>query len=81
MILFLSVVSIFLPVTTLIIGFYAGFNIGKDKELPQIKTPSAIKEEREAEAEVVRKQDELEAYLDNIENYPDKQKDIPEEFV
>ena len=34
-----------LPVITMITGFYFGFRIGKDKEIPEVKTPKKIIEE------------------------------------
>lgn len=79
--LILDFFAIIFPVATLIAGFYAGYKIGSDKELPDIKTPTQVKEEKQAKAEAIKEQNEIDAYLDNIENYPYNQKDIPGESI
>ena len=77
-----------LPIITLIVGFYFGFHIGKDKEIPkvEIKTPVEIVEEhKEKKKERARKtkqkqdEEELEAYLGNLDRYPYDQVKIDKE--
>lgn len=65
-----------LPVITMITGFYFGFRIGKDKEIPEVKTPKKIIEEYKEEKKEKETKKQLETYIANIDNYPNNQKEI-----
>lgn len=70
-----------LPVITLIIGFYFGFRIGKEKEIPKVNPIETIKENVEiAKEEKKAKKDKkiLDQYIENLDNYPNNQKPIKE---
>lgn len=72
----INLIYTILPIITMIIGFYFGFNIKKTDELPEIKTPMKIIEEKKEEKKIKAKKTETEKYLENIENYPYNQKDF-----
>ena len=72
----INLIYTILPIVTLIIGFYFGFNLKKTNELPEIKTPVKIIEEKKEQAQIKQKQNELETYMQNIDNYPNNQKDF-----
>ena len=63
-----------LPTITLIVGFYIGFSIKKEDKFPPIKIIKEKQEEKEKAQEIKA----LETYMENIDNYPDNQKDIKE---
>lgn len=74
-----------LPIITLIVGFYFGFKIGKENEIPktEVKSPIKIMQEYKEKKEEKKKADEEEqlkaemtTYLENIDNYPFNQKKI-----
>lgn len=67
-----------IPIIAFIIGFSFGFTIRKEDKLPEIKSPAKIIKERKQEAEEERKRSIEEQYLENIDNYPNNQKDIKE---
>lgn len=82
----INIVYTVLPIITLIMGFYFGFRIGKDKEIPEVKTPVQIveehkekKEERKRKAKQKEDEKELEIYLGNIDRYPYNQVKIDKE--
>ena len=74
----INVISMIMPVITMIMGFYFGYRIGKDHEIPEveIKTPMEIVEEIKEKHEEKEFQDDLADYIDNIDNYPYNQKQI-----
>ena len=65
----ISIFYTILPIVTMIIGFYFGFNLKKDK-LPEVKTPSKIIKEHKEQKQMEEEQSELQQYLANIDNYP-----------
>lgn len=67
-----------LPTITLIVGFYIGFSINKEDKLPEIKSPIKIIKEKQEQKEKAQEIKALETYMENIDNYPDNQKDIKE---
>ncbi len=67
-----------LPTITLIVGFYIGFSIKKEDKLPEIKSPLKIIKEKQEQKEKAQEIKALETYMENIDNYPDNQKDIKE---
>lgn len=64
-----------LPIITLIVGFYFGFKIGKQNEIPkvEIKTPKKIIDDCKKEKKTQKDNEELEQYLANIDNFPNNQ--------
>lgn len=79
----ISIFNTLLPIVTLIVGFYFGFRIGKDKEIPEVEVNPVkiVKEEIEqAKEEKKAKQEKevLEQYIENIDNYPHNQVKIKE---
>ena len=84
----INIVYMIMPVITLIIGFYFGFRIGKDKAIPkvEIKTPTEIIEEHKDKKDAIKRKEqqkkeeaELEAYLGNLDRYPYNQVKINKE--
>jgi hypothetical protein len=67
-----------LPVIFFIAGFCFGFNIRKKDELPKIKTPVEVIEEHKEKVKIKEEASKLNAYLENIDNYPHNQKTIKE---
>ncbi len=65
-----------LPIITMIIGFYFGFRIGKDKEIPEIKTPVQVINEYKEEKREKDIQNQYNTYLSNIDNYPYNQQEV-----
>lgn len=75
----ISLIYTLLPIVALMIGFYFGYRLGKDKELPkvEIKTPvqvitEKIEEKREKE-QAKKDEEEINTYLSNLDNYPNNQ--------
>jgi hypothetical protein len=65
----------------LIIGFYFGFKIGKEKEIPTINPVKIVKEEvkqAKEEKKHEREKEVFEQYLENLDSYPNNQKKIKE---
>ena len=60
-----------LCILCLCIGFYFGFRIGKEKEIPKvkIKAPSQIIKEHKANKEEEKEMNRLNTILNNIDNY------------
>ena len=82
----INIVYTILPIITLIVGFYFGFRIGKDKEIPKVKTRVQIVEEHKEKKEARKRREkqkedeqELEAYLGNLDRYPYNQEKIDKE--
>lgn len=65
-----------LPIITMIIGFCFGFYLKGKDELPKIKTPKEMIQDKKKQVEVKEQENELKQYLENIENYPNFQKDF-----
>ena len=78
----MNLIYMILPTITLIVGFYIGFTVKKEDKLPEIKNPVEVIRE-DIKVKKQQKQEEKESkilddYMDNIDNYPDNQKDIKE---
>ena len=71
----INLIYTILPIVTMIIGFYFGFNINKDGKLPEVKTIGEIMDEKKTKKKIKAKETETEIYLENIDNYPKNQKD------
>lgn len=70
-----------IPIICLILGFYFGFRIGKEKEIPTVNPVKIVKEEVEQAKEEKKSKKEkeiLEQYIENLDNYPNNQKKIKE---
>ncbi len=65
-----------LPIITMIFGFYFGFKIGKNKEIPEIKTPMQAINEYQEEKKEKEIQNQYNTYLSNIDNYPYNQQEV-----
>ena len=80
----INLIYTLLPIIALMIGFYFGYRIGKDKELPrvEIKTPvqvitEKIEEKREKE-QAKKDEEEINQYLSNLDNFPNNQRRFKE---
>lgn len=73
-----NLISAIIPSLCICIGFYFGFKIGKEKEIPKIKTIKEVVEEKKEIAEEKKEKNIMSDYLSNIDNYPHNQKDIKE---
>ena len=78
----MNLIYMILPTITLIVGFYIGFTVKREDKLPEIKNPvEAISDnikEKKKKREEEKETRILDAYMDNIDNYPYNQKDIKE---
>ena len=74
----INLIYTILPIISFIIGFSFGFTIKRDDKLPEIKTPTQIIHEKKEEKKAEQKKRVLDQYLENIDNYPNYQKDIKE---
>ena len=79
----INVILYITPIITLIVGFYFGFRIGKDKDIPKVEVNplKIVKEEIEQakeEKETKKEREILEQYMENIDNYPKNQIRIKE---
>lgn len=74
----INVIYTILPVISMIIGFYFGYRLGKDKEIPQIeiKNPVEIVEDIMEKHESKEFNNDLEDFMTNLDNYPNNQKKI-----
>lgn len=74
----INFIYMILPIISMMIGFYFGYRIGKDKEIPkiEIKTPVEIIEEHKEKRKEKVETEELDAYLANIDSFPNNQKKI-----
>ena len=67
-----------LPIITLIVGFYFGYRIGKDKEIPKVELNPVkviaknVEDKRERE-QAKKDAEEIDTYLSNLDNYPNNQ--------
>ena len=71
----INLIYTLLPIIALMIGFYFGYRIGKDKEIPrvEIKTPVQIIEEHKEKKQEKIENEELDQFLSNINNFPNNQ--------
>lgn len=77
----INIILYITPIITLIVGFYFGFKIGKEKEIPEINPVKIVKENIEQakeEKETKKEREILEQYMENIDNYPRNQIRIKE---
>lgn len=74
----INLIYTLLPIITMIIGFYFGFNLKKEDKLPEIKTPIQIIEEQKKKKKENKENEELETFISNIDNYPENQQKIKE---
>ena len=76
----INVIYMIMPIITMIMGFYFGYRIGKDKELPkvEIKTPVQIIEEHKEKKQEKIENEEIDQYLSNIDNFPNNQRRFKE---
>ena len=79
----INVILYITPIITLIVGFYFGFRIGKDKDIPKVEVnPLKIVKENieqaKEEKESKKEREILEQYMENIDNYPRNQIRIKE---
>lgn len=79
----ISIFNTLMPIVTLIVGFYFGFRIGKDKDIPKVEVnPVKIVKENieqaKEEKETKKEREILEQYMENIDNYPRNQIRIKE---
>lgn len=75
----INLIYTLLTILCLCIGFYFGFKIGKNSEipdLPKIKTPKQIIKEKKEEKQEEEKLNEMNRFLENIDNFPNNQKDF-----
>lgn len=74
----INLVYVIMPIVAMMIGFYFGYRIGKDKEIPEvtIKTPTEIVEEIKENREIKDFDRDLQDFMGNIDNYPYNQKQI-----
>ena len=77
----ISIFNTLLPIISLIVGFYFGFRIGKEKEIPTINPVKIVKQEvkqAKEEKKATKEKETLNQYIENIDNYPNNQKEIKE---
>ena len=76
----INLIYTLLPIIALMIGFYFGYRIGKDKEIPRvkIKTPVQIIEEHKEKKQEKIENEEIDQYLSNIDNFPNNQRRFKE---
>jgi hypothetical protein len=67
-----------LPIIALMIGFYFGYRIGKDKEITKVELNPVkviaknVEDKRERE-QAKKDAEEIDTYLSNLDNYPNNQ--------
>lgn len=76
----MNLIYTIMPIVSLMVGFYFGYKIGKDHEIPkvEVKTPGKIIEEHKEKKKEKKETEELEQYLSNIDNFPRNQKRFKE---
>ena len=74
----INLIYVIMPIIAMMVGFYFGYRIGKDKEIPEvtIKTPTEIVEEIKENREIKDFDRDLQDFMGNIDNYPYNQKQI-----
>ena len=72
----MNILVMILPTITFLVGFYFGFNVKGDK-LPEVN-PVKIVEKKKEEKIQEKKKAAIDQYLENIDNYPNNQKEIKE---
>ena len=74
----INLIYTILPIIALMIGFYFGYKIGKDKEIPKVELNPVkviaknVEDKRERE-QAKKDAEEIDAYLSNLDNYPNNQ--------
>lgn len=75
----INLIYTLLPIIALMIGFYFGYRIGKDKELPKVEIKSPVQaitehiEDKREKAQARKDEEEINQYLSNIDNFPNNQ--------
>lgn len=72
----MNILIMVLPTITFIVGFYFGFNCKADK-VPEINPVKIVEKKKEEKQQEIKKA-ALDQYLENIDNYPNYQKEIKE---
>lgn len=80
MIQMINFIFMILPTIMFIVGFYLGVSIKINEKLPEIKTPMQIIEEKKVENKEKKEKEVMDLYLENIDNYPNNQKEIKEQI-
>ena len=69
----MEIFNIILPIITLIFGFYAGFKLAKEKELPKvpekIKHPIEEIKKNKDEKEIIEEIKEIQTDLETLDNF------------
>lgn len=74
----INLIYTILPIIALIVGFYFGYKIGKDKEIPKVELNPVkviaknVEDKRERE-QAKKDAEEIDTYLSNLDNYPNNQ--------
>ena len=74
----INLIYTILPIITLIVGFYFGYRIGKDKEIPKVELNPVkaivknVEDKRERE-QAKKDEQEINDYLSNLDNFPHNQ--------
>jgi hypothetical protein len=74
----INLIYTILPIIALMIGFYFGYKIGKDKEIPKVELNPVkviaknVEDKRERE-QAKKDAEEIDTYLSNLDNYPNNQ--------
>ena len=74
----INLIYTILPIIALIVGFYFGYRIGKDKEIPKVELNPVkviaknVEDKRERE-QAKKDAEEIDTYLSNLDNYPNNQ--------
>ena len=73
----MNLILAILPTITFLIGFYFGFSLKSDRSLPEINPVKIVEKKKEEKIQEKRKEVQ-DQYLENINNYPNNQKEIKE---
>lgn len=74
----INLIYTILPIIALIVGFYFGYKIGKDKEIPKVelnpvKVIAKNVEDKRTREQAKKDAEEIDTYLSNLDNYPNNQ--------
>ena len=74
----INLIYTLLPIVALMIGFYFGYRIGKDKEIPKVelnpvKVIAKNVEDKRDREQAKKDEEEINTYLSNLDNYPNNQ--------
>ena len=72
----MNILVMILPTITFLVGFYFGFNCKSDK-IPEINPIKVVEKKKEEKKQEIKKA-AMDQYLENIDNYPNNQKEIKE---